>query len=120
MSVEGESARARAPRDSLFLLANVQPIGGGPEIQVRVRNLSASGMMAEPAVEVAQGERVMVDLRGVGQIEATVVWSAAGRAGLAFDRDIDPRKARTPIGEPAKASRPLFPPQTRRPGLKIL
>lgn len=117
---EEGSAPVRAPRDSLFLHARIHPIDGGPDIQVRVRNLSSGGMMAEPSVEVAPGERVMVDLRGVGEIAATVMWTVAGRAGLAFDREIDPRKARTPIGESARVNRPIFTPQARRPGLKIL
>ncbi len=117
---EEASAPARAPRDSLFLHANIHPLDGSRDIRVRVRNLSSGGMMAEPEVEVAPGERVIVDLRGVGAIGATVVWTVAGRAGLAFDREIDPRKARTPVGEPARAGRPLFAPQSRRPALKLL
>ena len=66
---EGEgSAPVRAPRDSLFLHAQIHPIDGGPDIQVRVRNLSSGGMMAEPSVEIAPGERVIVDLRGNGDV----------------------------------------------------
>lgn len=117
---QNEARRQRGDsRDSMFLHAYVRPIDGGPDIQVRVRNLSAGGMMAEPEVQVAEGERVWVELRGIGEISATVVWTAVGRAGLAFEREIDPRKARKTIADPAKNPRPTVQPPTWRPGLKV-
>ena len=106
-------------RDSMFLHAYVRPIAGGTDIQVRVRNLSSGGMMAEPEVQVAQGEKVLVDLRGIGEIEATVVWTTAGRAGLAFEREIDPRKARKSVPDGIKVAHHKPQPQSRRPGLKV-
>ena len=107
-------------RDSMFLHAHVRPAAGGSSIQVRVRNLSSGGMMAEPDVHVAQGGRVVVELRGIGEIEATVAWTMVGRAGLAFDQEIDPRLARKTVADPGKGNRPVPVPQSRRPGFKVL
>lgn len=93
-----ELARLRhAARDSLFLVAQLR-IDGGPEAQVRVRNLSAGGLMAELSEPLEIGTRVSVDVRGVGPTAGRIAWYAEGRAGIAFDYPIDPQKARKPVG----------------------
>lgn len=84
-------------RDSLFLAAKLT-IDGLPAEQVRVRNLSAGGLMAEYPSPVDPGTRVRVDLRGVGEIGGRIAWAAAGRIGIAFDQPIDPLLARKQVG----------------------
>ena len=87
-----QSMRAE-PRDSMFLMA-VMRRPGGPDVSVKVRNLSAGGMMAESPIGFSRGEAVETDLRGIGTITGKVAWTAGGRVGVQFDGPIDPRLAR--------------------------
>ncbi|TIX49405.1 PilZ domain-containing protein [Alteraurantiacibacter aquimixticola] len=84
-------------RDSLFLLAQVRVDGQSETHPVKVRNLSAGGMMAEGTVRVARGQRVEVELRNIGVVEGSVAWKQDNRFGIAFMDEIDPRSARAPV-----------------------
>lgn len=97
-------------RDSLFLLAEVQLAGSASEYPVKVRNLSAGGMMAEGTVPVVPGSRLKVHLRNIGWIEGGVAWVQDDRFGIAFDDEIDPMSARTPAdsGQPASEAHRRF------------
>lgn len=91
------SSQRSATRDSLLLSAQLR-VSGEPETVVRVRNLSAGGLMAEYAQPVAIGTPVEVEVRGVGWVGGRIAWAAEGRVGIAFDCEIDPRAARKPVG----------------------
>lgn len=84
-------------RDSLFLVAKLAVAGLPPE-QVRVRNLSAGGLMAEYPSLIEQGTAVAVELRGVGEVRGRIAWATDGRIGIAFEDAIDPMQARKPVG----------------------
>lgn len=84
-------------RDSLFMLAEIRLDGGDSAQRVRVRNLSAGGMMAEGDVSVLRGARLQIDLRNVGTVPGTVAWVQDNRFGVAFAEDIDPMQARGPV-----------------------
>ena len=86
-------------RDSLFLLAEVRLVGTEVEHRVKVRNLSAGGMMAEGDMKVLRGTRVEVNLRNIGWVEGAVAWIQDNRFGIAFVEDVDPKLARAPVGE---------------------
>jgi hypothetical protein len=109
---ESDSAaqQREAVRDSMFLHATVSALNGTTEFVGRVRNLSAGGMMVETPVELAPGEGIACELRGIGRVDGRVAWSAEGRLGIAFDAAIDPRQARRPIGRQTAevARRPLI------------
>lgn len=77
-------------RDSLFLLAQLRVDGQDAVHRVKVRNLSAGGMMAEGEVRVARGSLVAVELRNLGWVEGSVAWKQANRFGIAFVDEIDP------------------------------
>lgn len=94
---DAASNRSKA-RDSLFLMAGYRLAGTGEMRQVRVRNLSAGGLMAELSDVLDIGEAVEIEVRGVGVVPGRVAWSTEGRVGIAFDRQIDPLAARKPIG----------------------
>jgi hypothetical protein len=101
-------------RDSLFLVARLRLVGEARDRQVRVRNLSAGGLMAEYADPIDSGAAVELDVRGLGWVPGRIAWAAAGRVGVAFDHPIDPKRARKPVGpSAAKPSpaviKPLFP-----------
>jgi len=85
-------------RDSLFLMADVRLEGDSACHRVKVRNLSAGGMMAEGEVSVTRGARVSVDLRNVSKVEGSVAWVQDNRFGVAFAREIDPKAPRTAVG----------------------
>ena len=87
-----------APRDSLLLRSELHRVSDGePLAMLRIRNLSATGLMAECTVMLDVGERVRLTLRGVGEVLATISWQADGRLGLTFDAEVDPMAARRPI-----------------------
>lgn len=91
-------------RDSLFLLAQLRVGGHESQYRVKVRNLSAGGMMAEGAVEVSRGEVVEVELRNIGWVKGSVAWRQDNRFGIAFLDEIDPKRARAPISQPNAGS----------------
>ena len=61
-------------RDSLFLLAQLRVDGQDALYRVKVRNLSAGGMMAEGEAKVMRGSLVVVELRNIGWVEGSVAW----------------------------------------------
>ncbi|GAA0316030.1 hypothetical protein GCM10009087_28150 [Sphingomonas oligophenolica] len=108
---DGAQSRNEA-RDSLFLMADFRVAGSSEIAQVRVRNLSAGGLMAEFPAGLDLGLRVEFDVRGVGWVPGKVAWSTAGRIGVAFDRPIDPMLARKPVGHGTRTPvfvKPVFP-----------
>ncbi|WHO40549.1 PilZ domain-containing protein [Sphingobium sp. AP49] len=86
-----------APRDSLFLLTSLSTPEGVPLGQARIRNLSATGLMADCERAVPVGARLCFELRGVGPVEGAVAWSRDDKIGVAFDAPIDPQLARKPV-----------------------
>jgi len=84
-------------RDSLFLLAQLRLAGSEEQYRVKVRNLSAGGMMAEGALTVSRGQLVQVELRNIGWVEGSVAWAQDTRFGIAFIDEIDPKRARAPV-----------------------
>lgn len=96
---EGDSVSARGEaRDSLFLSAEIM-IAAWPEpVVVRVRNLSAGGLLAESVHQVAIGTDVRITLSNIGMITGRCVWSGEGRFGIAFDHNIDPQAVRRKVG----------------------
>jgi len=101
-------------RDSMFLLARLRVEEQETLHQVRVRNLSAGGMMAEGAVDVVRGTAIAVELRNVGWVKGTVAWRQDNRFGIAFSRDIDPQVVRVPVG-PTDGAQLESPRYTRTP-----
>ena len=85
-------------RDSLMLAAQFRAKGRRSSTQVRVRNLSPGGLMAEYAGPIASGDEVEIEVRGIGWVPGKVAWSTNGRIGVAFDVEVDPLRARKPIG----------------------
>src|SRR3546814_7494286 len=81
-----------ADRDSLFMQAALTLSGRADPLIVRVRNLSAGGMLAETTVtnaNVESGAAVEVELRNVGPVAGRVVWVGEGKLGIAFGRQIN-------------------------------
>ncbi len=90
------------PRDSLFVLVELRIDGEKALHRVKMRNLSAGGMMAEGGVLAMRGLVVWVNLRNIGWVEGSVAWVQESRFGIAFREEIDPKLARAP--QAAKAA----------------
>lgn len=109
------ASKGRECRDSVFIHATVTAAGGEGRGIFRVRNISSGGMMAEGPLTFAAGDKLDVELRNVGTVHGTVAWAAAGRFGMMFERPIDPKLARKPVGGGAAPAapapyRPIVPP----------
>ena len=105
----GDRGPARAaPRDSLFLLTTLTTLDGAPLGKARVRNLSATGLMADCEKPLAADTRVVMDLRGIGRVEGTVAWSRRDKIGVAFDQEVDPQLARKPVSGGGGQAMPDF------------
>lgn len=104
-------------RDSLFLSARLR-FGAVEEVfDVRVRNLSAGGLMAELDRVVDAGTSVGMEMRGLGELTGIVVWCTRGRLGIAFDHPIDPTRARKQVGSGSRTpdyAKPLIVTAPRR------
>jgi PilZ domain len=92
------SAKRGNNRDSLLLKAVLRFNSISDDREVRIRNLSAGGLMAEAPLRVARGEPVEIHLRSIGWISGHVAWVTEGRIGIAFDHPINPKDARKPVG----------------------
>lgn len=96
-SAEDATAQRNNARDSLLLVARFRIEGSTETTQVRVRNLSSGGLMADVPKPIDIGTMVEIEVRGVGWVNGRIAWVAAGRAGVAFDHPIDPQAARKPV-----------------------
>jgi len=70
----------------------------GPQ-QVRIRNLSDRGLMAEPGYPVPAGTKATLVLPGIGDVTGRVAWYAEGRIGVALDDVIDPEVVQRAVAE---------------------
>ncbi len=102
------SSPERAKRDSLFLLAEVIRETGEAGGNAKVRNLSATGLMADCALAFLVDDRLVFDLRGIGPVAGRVAWVDGMRIGFAFDRAIDPQRARKPVSSGQESKVPLY------------
>ena len=94
-----DHAQRELDRDSLLLKAKLVFVDGDDCGEVRIRNLSAGGLMAEAPAIAKRGDRVQVELRNVGKVSGHVAWVAQGRFGIAFDHPINPKLVRKPVGQ---------------------
>ncbi|WNO52571.1 PilZ domain-containing protein [Stakelama saccharophila] len=107
-----ETTQRSESRDSLFLTARFRYSATVEPVRVRIRNLSSGGLMVEYGGNIAIGSPVEVEVRGIGWVAGHVAWCAEQRVGVAFDQEVDPKRARRPVGTGAKNPR-------RGPGPKL-
>jgi len=91
------SAKRKMNRDSLLLKAVLRFSSSQEEREVRIRNLSAGGLMAEVPNGPSRGERIDVKIQNIGWVGGHVAWAIDGRIGVAFDKVINPKDARIPV-----------------------
>lgn len=83
----GTGELRRSPRIAVAVETILRALGthGHPAV---VRDLSASGFMAETEQDFIPGETARLQLPEVGFVSARVIWSKGGRVGGAFDQPI--------------------------------
>ncbi len=118
-SVDG---KRNLQRSSLFIMGSIKVAESDVWVPIKIKNLSASGLMAEGKVTCQQGDRVAVEAKGKVDAEGSVAWIVGGRIGIAFDTLIDPQELKQPVGD-GKDLLPIYlrpdPGRPgRRPGLK--
>ena len=118
-SVDG---KRNLQRSSLFIMGSIKVADSDVWVPIKIKNLSASGLMAEGKVTCQQGDRVAVEAKGKVDAEGSVAWIVGGRIGIAFDTLIDPQELKQPVGD-GKDLLPIYlrpdPGRPgRRPGLK--
>lgn len=110
-----ESDHRHIARDSLFVMADLRIDGIEGDQRIRVRNLSAGGLMAEGGPLVQRGQVVWIKIRNIGWVEGSIAWVQDSRFGIAFREEIDPRVARAPLeigeGTPRFVRPPLAVPE---------
>ncbi|WP_404339446.1 PilZ domain-containing protein [Sphingomonas sp. MMS12-HWE2-04] len=99
LSAEDFAGQRTGSRDSLMLTAQFRVSGSEQIEQVRVRNLSSGGLMAEFSGPVLPMTPVEIEVRGVGWVRGHIAWATDGRVGVAFEHGIDPLLARKPVGK---------------------
>jgi len=73
----------RSTRHDIDEAANLQP-QNLYEIEIKVRNVSTRGFMAECAEPVRIGSYVSLDVPGIGPVDAQVRWQIGSRMGGMF------------------------------------
>src|SRR5205085_993433 len=61
----------------------------GFAVEVKLRNISAMGALVECTEPVTPGQRMTMDIVGVGPVMGTVKWAHAGKFGLHFEENFD-------------------------------
>lgn len=77
-----DAARRAARRHPLIWNGVIRWLGQSRT--VRLRNISASGVLIDTQDDLPEGTELIVDLAQSGQYAATVGWSRSGQAGLVF------------------------------------
>lgn len=113
-----ENEHRQIARDSLFVMADLRLDGQPHDYRVKVRNLSAGGMMAEGTVQVMRGTVVWVNIRNIGWVEGCVAWVQDNRFGVAFREEIDPKVARVPV-QPGDHTPRFVKPPLLQPGQDV-
>jgi len=91
------AAKRSMDRDSLFFEGSSALYQQKNEHEVRIRNVSAGGLMADIPTDAPRGEPVEIKLRNIGWVSGHIAWATDGRVGIAFDRPINPKDARNPV-----------------------
>lgn len=108
------------PRASMFLQSTVRHLATGETSPLRVRNLSAGGLMADCPGLFARGDPIEIELRGIGFQRGKIAWTATNRIGVAFEKPINPALARRPVGGRNRTGVGAPKVDLRRPGLRSI
>ena len=80
-----------------MLLAAFWVSGDPTSHQLRVRDISATGLRGVTATQLAKGQEIVLKIRGVGKVEGRIVWASSGLIGVQFGELINPESTRIPV-----------------------
>lgn len=83
----------RERRYSVLLNGSIARGFSRNRMPIRVRNISANGLMGECAYPPRVDDLVEIELPRVGLIMGRIRWGGSGRIGIQFDGPIDPTLA---------------------------
>jgi len=103
----------RRTDERMMAMLRVAKLTDGSEREqlIRVRNVSAGGLMAEIGRPVTVGEQVEIELNSQ-KIPSSVVWTRDGTAGFKFDENVD-------LGELLAGRKPRHGFRPRPPRLRV-
>jgi hypothetical protein len=88
VSVEADGFQcSREPRQRLMRRA--MTLIDSEMVELKLRNISSMGALAETHVPVAPGTELTIDVVGVGPVRATVRWAQSGKFGVQFSQSFD-------------------------------
>ena len=111
MDQSSPSQNRRSRRSNVLMAASVE--WGGAAVPAKLRNLSKEGALVEGPGLPAVGSKVRFR-KGELSLAGHVAWSAGSRAGIAFDRELDPEAVLRHVPPP----RPPRKADHRRPRLR--
>ena len=91
----------REPRQRLMRRA-VTSIDG-EKLEVRLRDISSAGALAECPIPVAPGTELTIDIVGVGPMQGVVRWAQANKFGIQFVQAFDLGRLAQAPGKPQSA-----------------
>ena len=112
-------------RDSLYVCGEMTLEASEAASPIKVRNLSARGMMAVCDEPVRLGQQATIGLRNIGTVNGTILWVHGHRFGITFEQEIDPKLVRQQVffedrEAPRYARSAMFPkPHGSRHGNKL-
>lgn len=77
----------RAPRRTLRFLASGS-LASGEATNVIVHNVSATGLLLESRLALAEGETIVIDMPQAGPVPARVIWQSGALTGCRFDAPV--------------------------------
>lgn len=98
----------------------------GEEIDIRVRNLSGTGLGGVASTQLVRDESIAVEIRGIGEVRGHVAWTRGVSFGMVFDEAVDASRfavAESFLPTPEhytvnRRFRPVAQTEFRRPGFK--
>jgi len=75
----------------------------GEKLEVRLRDISSAGALAECPIPVAPGTELTIDIVGVGPMQGVVRWAQANKFGIQFVQVFDLTRLAQVPGKPQSA-----------------
>jgi hypothetical protein len=83
----------RQHRYSVMLTGRIRRSHATNHMPIKVRNISAGGMMCECGYPARHDEAVEVELPRLGVVAGRIRWTSGSRIGIEFDGPVDPTLA---------------------------
>lgn len=92
-----DSEMRGSTRSQTMLLAAFWVSGDPTSHQLRVRDISATGLRGVTATQLTKGQEIVLEIRGVGKVEGRIVWASSELIGVQFGEPINPESTRIPV-----------------------